>query len=661
MKDWIVSQTAGYCGADLKALCAEAALVSLKRCYPQVYSSTTRLQLDPSKLVLREGDFAAAMQKITAASRRSATHLARPLESVLQPLLQEGYVALLGLVKKVFPVAAEAIDALLAKNGDGGAVQGYSSTNNTHTGAGDSSKSCRLSAPNGNKPNTANGTDVGTDIFGNGHHSGDNSMAVVSSAGQEQEEEEQERDEQTLHALIEANPESWIAALTDAEDVPLQNTTTSSSSSGGSDLFTSVSASTGEVGARPSSSSFLYDPTALAYKPRLLISGEADMGQDELAAAVLHALEAFPVVSLDLPSLLGDDQCFSPEQALVKRLQQAYKSAPSIVYFPHVEAWLANASEAMKLAFLSFTAEAAHAGTSVFWLSTTANAHDVLSTPIGSFLACGTVSVSVSSSSEYDDVHSDGGGGATTGMIPDSSHLKEASLSQSYDHAEIAKVAAPTAKQVHSFYHRAFFSQLLELPAKLYRARMEVLRSHNQHLSAAVENEDKGYGDQEEGAEHGGADQESGARQDEPQPLPRITRSQLAAARNGSPIRGASSSSSSSSSSSGGGSPLRPKQAKWKQQLVRAGRYTGEMKDYPGPYKDADNDERDAYHLRELRNFLRLSLGELHKDKRFLPFWRPVDPEVVLDYYDIVKCPMDLETMRAKVDEYVAFLFSYPA
>ena len=85
------------------------------------------------------------------------------------------------------------------------------------------------------------------------------------------------------------------------------------------------------------------------------------------------------------------------------------------------------------------------------------------------------------------------------------------------------------------------------------------------------------------------------------------------------------------------------------------------MKDYPGPYKDADNDERDAYHLRELRNFLRLSLGELHKDKRFLPFWRPVDPEVVLDYYDIVKCPMDLETMRAKVDEYVAFLFSYPA
>lgn len=36
LKDWLVSSTAGYCGADLKALCAEAALVSLRRAYPQV-------------------------------------------------------------------------------------------------------------------------------------------------------------------------------------------------------------------------------------------------------------------------------------------------------------------------------------------------------------------------------------------------------------------------------------------------------------------------------------------------------------------------------------------------------------------------------------------------------------------------------------------------
>jgi hypothetical protein len=36
IKDWVVMQTNGYCGADLKALCAEATLISLRRTYPQV-------------------------------------------------------------------------------------------------------------------------------------------------------------------------------------------------------------------------------------------------------------------------------------------------------------------------------------------------------------------------------------------------------------------------------------------------------------------------------------------------------------------------------------------------------------------------------------------------------------------------------------------------
>ena len=36
LKEWLVGSTAGYCGADLKALCGEAALISLRRAYPQV-------------------------------------------------------------------------------------------------------------------------------------------------------------------------------------------------------------------------------------------------------------------------------------------------------------------------------------------------------------------------------------------------------------------------------------------------------------------------------------------------------------------------------------------------------------------------------------------------------------------------------------------------
>ena len=61
---WLVQSTAGYCGADLKALCAEATLVALRRAYPQVYESACRLDLDPAKLVLGRGDFAAALNKV---------------------------------------------------------------------------------------------------------------------------------------------------------------------------------------------------------------------------------------------------------------------------------------------------------------------------------------------------------------------------------------------------------------------------------------------------------------------------------------------------------------------------------------------------------------------------------------------------------------------
>lgn len=50
LPDTLISElavcTSGYCGADLKALCSEAALVALRRRYPQIYKSKQKLQLD---------------------------------------------------------------------------------------------------------------------------------------------------------------------------------------------------------------------------------------------------------------------------------------------------------------------------------------------------------------------------------------------------------------------------------------------------------------------------------------------------------------------------------------------------------------------------------------------------------------------------------------
>ncbi|KAL0620679.1 Protein GVQW1, partial [Plecturocebus cupreus] len=46
-----VLRFAGYCGADIKALCTEAALIALRRRYPQIYASSHKLQLDVSSIV----------------------------------------------------------------------------------------------------------------------------------------------------------------------------------------------------------------------------------------------------------------------------------------------------------------------------------------------------------------------------------------------------------------------------------------------------------------------------------------------------------------------------------------------------------------------------------------------------------------------------------
>jgi len=41
----------GYCGADLKALCTEASLRSVRRTYPQIYHSHDKLRIDVHRCV----------------------------------------------------------------------------------------------------------------------------------------------------------------------------------------------------------------------------------------------------------------------------------------------------------------------------------------------------------------------------------------------------------------------------------------------------------------------------------------------------------------------------------------------------------------------------------------------------------------------------------
>ncbi|XP_050294665.1 ATPase family AAA domain-containing protein 2-like isoform X2 [Anthonomus grandis grandis] len=60
--------------------------------------------------------------------------------------------------------------------------------------------------------------------------------------------------------------------------------------------------------------------------------------------------------------------------------------------------------------------------------------------------------------------------------------------------------------------------------------------------------------------------------------------------------------------------------------------------------------ETEEHTLRELRIFLRDMCKKLANNKLFFMFTKPVDTEEVPDYTEIIKQPMDLETMMMKVD-----------
>lgn len=103
-KVWLQScMVTGYCGADLKALCTEAALHGLRRRYPQIYTCSEKLELDVSSIQLVSRDFYKAMQKIIPASQRCVRSPGRALAASIQPLLQATLRETISLLHKFFP------------------------------------------------------------------------------------------------------------------------------------------------------------------------------------------------------------------------------------------------------------------------------------------------------------------------------------------------------------------------------------------------------------------------------------------------------------------------------------------------------------------------------------------------------------------------------
>ncbi|KAK5089227.1 TAT-binding protein-like protein 7, AAA ATPase [Lithohypha guttulata] len=88
IKDELATLTKGYGGADLRALCTEAALNAVQRRYPQIYSSKEKLLIDPKSITVTPKDFMISIKKMTPSSERSASSGAAPLPQNVEPLLR---------------------------------------------------------------------------------------------------------------------------------------------------------------------------------------------------------------------------------------------------------------------------------------------------------------------------------------------------------------------------------------------------------------------------------------------------------------------------------------------------------------------------------------------------------------------------------------------
>ena len=283
----LAARCVGYCGADLKALCTEAAVHALRRRYPQIYESDDKLLIDPGQILPGRVDFRAAMEAITPASHRSAQAHARPLGPLRQPLMGPALGKAVEATFLAFPPAA------MAANADKNAA--------ASSGSSGSSKPPTASMVFDLDDLDDDDEDDGLELLeeldgGAGGFEGGAGVAGVSN-------KPADRDGDGLSGA------SAAAALATA------------------------------------ALEFLNCP--LARQPRLLLHGPCGSGQAPLAAALLHELEAFPVHAVGLPSLLADGGR-SPEEALVGAVTEARRAAPAVLFLPHLRLWWDSATPTLR-------------------------------------------------------------------------------------------------------------------------------------------------------------------------------------------------------------------------------------------------------------------------------------------------------------------------
>lgn len=102
-KNEIAKLTKGYGGADLRALCTEAALNAVQRRYPQIYKSNEKLVIKPETINITAKDFMISIKKMVPSSERSAPSGAAPLAKHIEPLLRHSLAEIENVVAEILP------------------------------------------------------------------------------------------------------------------------------------------------------------------------------------------------------------------------------------------------------------------------------------------------------------------------------------------------------------------------------------------------------------------------------------------------------------------------------------------------------------------------------------------------------------------------------
>uniref|UniRef100_A0A673MSJ9 ATPase family AAA domain-containing protein 2 n=1 Tax=Sinocyclocheilus rhinocerous TaxID=307959 RepID=A0A673MSJ9_9TELE len=249
----LADKCVGYCGADIKAVCSEAALCALRRRYPQIYASSQKLLLDVESISVSGRDFLSATRKIVPASQRAVASPAKALTPVIEPLLSSALNKAMEMLRRLFPHVEQG----LKKKRDAEGVSGILDDLLQSEDEGNSFSFCF-------------------------------DLPVIA----------------VLHFFH-----------------------------------------------------YMYYRSALqqptSFRPRLLLCGTSGSGQtSHLAPAILHALEKFTVYTLDVAVLYGVSSA-TPEEACAQVFCEARRTAPSILYIPHIQCWWDTVSSTLKATFIS--------------------------------------------------------------------------------------------------------------------------------------------------------------------------------------------------------------------------------------------------------------------------------------------------------------------